>query len=237
MTHFSQGAGVYTTAMAKRDRRRRQVVAGVAGLALVLGAGAYATTTALLNNGSSPDVAAPAPLSTSAVPEPSQEPSVVPSRTATKSIAKPTRSPSPSPLVSGPPQDFIDPTTTATRTELRPPAPRGNIAAVPPEDIKVTNTGSLNSAQGTMRLVTAKGDLSGLRELAWVADEGTKYGEVRCSKTFNFSSGTAPSERPTMLICWRTSAQKSVYTVAVKLSGPTPPASVAMINREWARLG
>ncbi len=82
MTHFSQGAGVYTTAMAKRDRRRRQVVAGVAGLALVLGAGAYATTTALLNNGSSPDVAAPAPLPTSAVPEPSQEPSVVPSRTS-----------------------------------------------------------------------------------------------------------------------------------------------------------
>jgi hypothetical protein len=40
-----------------------------------------------------------------------------------------------------------------------------------------------------------------------------------------------------MLVCWRTSARRSVVTVAVAEQGrPSSGDSVAVIQREWARL-
>jgi hypothetical protein len=236
MFHSDEGAGVYTTAMARHHRRRRRLLVGVVALAVVLGGSAYAVTAALTGTDQiAPDTGALAPIA----PEPSEPPSVAPSRTATKSVVKPTRTVSLTPSVEHTtrPRPHVTSATARAGTQARPPAPRGNVEAIPAEDITVTNTGSLRRPEGTMRLVTARGDMAGQRELAWVADDGEKYGDVRCSQTFNFSQDTAPTAKPTMLICWRTSAEKSVYTVAVQLTGPDPARSVALITKEWARLG
>jgi len=90
----------------------------------------------------------------------------------------------------------------------------------------------------TLRVVSARGDLTGSRELLWVADGGHAVGKARCSQRFRFSPDAAVSEKPTLLICWRTSATRSVYTVAVDLDGrPSEKASVATIDKVWAQLG
>jgi hypothetical protein len=70
-----------------------------------------------------------------------------------------------------------------------------------------------------------------------VTDDYTKVGNVNCTQKIRLSANVKPKERPTLLICWRTSAQKSVYTVAVKRDGqPSQAKSVAAIDKEWARL-
>ena len=44
--------------------------------------------------------------------------------------------------------------------------------------------------------------------------------------------------RPNLLLCWRTSADRSVATVLVDQKGkPSAAESVQIINREWAKLG
>jgi hypothetical protein len=102
----------------------------------------------------------------------------------------------------------------------------------------VTNSGSLAKERRTLRIVSARGDLTGARELTWVADGGHPVGSARCSQKFRFNPKSAVSEKPTLLICWRTSATRSVYTVAVDLDGrPSEKASVATIDKVWAELG
>jgi hypothetical protein len=87
-------------------------------------------------------------------------------------------------------------------------------------------------------VVSALGDLSGHRELAWVADGGTPVGKARCSNTIQLSGDAEAAKKPNLLVCWRTSEKKSVYTVAVDLDGdPSERKSVAAINREWRSLG
>ena len=105
------------------------------------------------------------------------------------------------------------------------------------ENAKVRTTGS--TAEGrTMRIITAEGDLTGQRELGWVAGGITKMGEVSCSQTFQLANEEKPGKKPSLLVCWRTSATKSVATVAVNLRGkPSQKESVEVIGREWRKLG
>ena len=101
----------------------------------------------------------------------------------------------------------------------------------------VTNSGSLPKDHHTLRIVSALGDLSGARELAWAADTGHPVGTARCTQNFHFNPGSAVGERPTMLLCWRVSATKSVYTVAVDIDHrPSERDSVASIDKVWSKL-
>jgi hypothetical protein len=113
-----------------------------------------------------------------------------------------------------------------------PASPRA--AAVP----TVTDSGSITKDRRTLRVVTAKGDLTGQRELAWAADEGRVVGNARCTQNFRLNPGDPAGVRPTMLLCWRVSETKSVFTVAVDLNGkPSEKESVATIEKAWSSLG
>ncbi|WP_127504270.1 hypothetical protein [Actinoplanes solisilvae] len=101
----------------------------------------------------------------------------------------------------------------------------------------VTTTGSAEQGK-TMRIITAKGDLTGQLELGWVAGGITKVGEVSCSQTFRLANEEKPRKKPSMAVCWRTSAEKSVAAVTVNLHGkPSFSEGAAVIMREWRELG
>jgi hypothetical protein len=90
----------------------------------------------------------------------------------------------------------------------------------------------------TMRVVSARGDLTGQRELTWAADAGHQVGAARCTQNFQFSPDSPAAVRPTMLLCWRTSALKSVYVIDVNPKGrPSEADTTAALTWEWYRLG
>ena len=89
-----------------------------------------------------------------------------------------------------------------------------------------------------MRIVTARADLTGQREMVLAADAGHAVGDISCTQNFRFSQDIPPKIRPTMLLCWRMSAQRSVYIITINTKGkPSQRETVAAINREWAKLG
>jgi len=91
---------------------------------------------------------------------------------------------------------------------------------------------------GSMRIVTARSDLTGQRELLWAADQGKRVGEARCTQNFKFANNQTPAIRQNMLLCWRTSAKRSVATVLIDYGGhPSTAKSRSIIDREWAKLG
>ena len=95
----------------------------------------------------------------------------------------------------------------------------------------------MKTADGSINVVTAKADLTGQRELAMAADNGTPVGDVRCTQRLRFANAMAPRTLPMVLLCWRVSAHKSVLTLATAKTGsPSPAASAAIIDREWAKL-
>jgi hypothetical protein len=88
-----------------------------------------------------------------------------------------------------------------------------------------------------MRIRTARYDLTGQYELAWAADGGEQVGNARCTQKFRLGGGGV-RERPTMLLCWHTSAGKSVITLATIRKGrPSKLSSTATIDEQWASLG
>jgi hypothetical protein len=104
--------------------------------------------------------------------------------------------------------------------------------------LTVTNSGSMAKDHHTLRVVSAPTDLSGQRELAWAADSGHPVGAARCTQNFRIGASAAPRVRPTMLLCWRTSPDRSVYTIAVDVDHPpSERASVTTINEVWSKLG
>jgi hypothetical protein len=122
----------------------------------------------------------------------------------------------------------------AKRVPVLRPLPE-KVEPVPRSEIHVRQITGQRTGR-TLRIVSAKGDMTAQDELAWV-DGGHRAGPVTCTQDFRFS-GDAPAQfRPTMLVCWRTSATKSVYTVMVDQRGkPSESASVAALSREWRTL-
>jgi hypothetical protein len=126
-----------------------------------------------------------------------------------------------------------------------PPAAPSHAAAPPPHidaqreaatevKVDVSASGTLAKDKKTFKVVSAHGDLTGQRELRWVADAGHAVGKARCTQNFRFNPQSKPSVRPTLLICWRLSPTKSVYTVLVDLSHkPSAKASAAAIDKAW----
>ena len=89
-----------------------------------------------------------------------------------------------------------------------------------------------------MRVVSARQDLTGYRELGWVTAEREQVGDgVQCTQRIQLSPDSPAKVRPTLLLCWRTSAARSAYTVAVDFKGkPSVQESVAEINKAWSKL-
>jgi hypothetical protein len=239
MTH-AEHDGSYDPMAARRSRRRKAAV-GAVGLAALLGGAAFlvtdrltgdsgtvATETGALAPVAPPSAAGPGSASPSASAVASARSGAAVSKTPSRAAAKPK--------------------TTAERvaeargaaakagTRVKRPLVPGAIAAAVDESEVTTTTSQTNGE--TLKVMSARQNLAGFRELGWVADNGRKVGNARCSQNFRFSNNTQPRERPTLLVCWRTSAQKSVYTMAVKMDGrPSTTRSVAAIDAQWTRLG
>lgn len=236
-------ANVRGAGAARRIPRRKHAVIGAAGLA-VLGAGAFLVTDRVTADDRTEvrDTAALAPVAPASV---SAEPAPAPPASASAAV-KPTASAVAKPTPSAAPSRSLTPEervakARATASKAGHPVRRplvqtkGDAGAAGP--VTVRNTGSLQQG-GTLRIVSARHDLTGQREQGWAADDGTKVGGARCTQNIRLSNDTKARERPTMLVCWRTSAGKSVVTVAVVKSGrPASATSVAAIDKEWAALG
>lgn len=115
------------------------------------------------------------------------------------------------------------------------PIPR-TVAEIPDDAVTVRNVASARGGE-TLRLVSARADLTGQRELAWVADNGRKVGLARCSQTIKLATDAKPARKPNLLICWRTGTTRSVYTVMVDFDGdPSERESVTLIDATWRQL-
>ena len=228
------------------NARRKQAIVGVVGLAAVLGGGAYVLTDRLAGDKpsttSETGALAPTsiPTSIAAPPDETAEPSPPVSLTPENSAASPSKSASPS-VTSKSPADRAKAAREAGAkfgVKVQRPLPQSAVeSSITPADLTVTQIGDLKADRSMIKVVSARKNLAGYRELGWVADEGERVGNATCSQTFRFSAGQQPAERPTYLVCWRTSATRSVYTTATDMDGrPSKQASVAALDRQWERL-
>ncbi|MEV6636038.1 hypothetical protein AB0M54_35345 [Actinoplanes sp. NPDC051470] len=216
--------------------RRKQAIVGIVGLA-ALGAGAYVATDQLA--GDDPTVTSLPPASSAAAPSPSSPgPSPVTTTPANSAATAPS-SPSMPPTSASPTAR-----TTADRVKAARAKPGVKIKRPLPQSpadrsvtaADVTETRVVKGRQ-SLRVLSARKNLAGYRELGWVADDGEPVGAARCSQTFRFSVDMKPAEKPALLVCWRTSAGQSVYTVATNAAGrPSKQASVAAIEKQWKNL-
>jgi hypothetical protein len=162
-------------------------------------------------------------------------------------LAPTSPSPSPSPSASSARRTAASaerarPTRSGARQEASPtPAPSlppsmspsGGVAAA-----DFVNRHNESTADGVIRVTSAGFDLTGQPELALVGDDGWLVGQARCTKTVRNDPGARPRVVPSTLVCWRVSEDRSVVTVAVAPRGkPSSGQSVAVLEREWARLG
>jgi hypothetical protein len=230
---------------ASRDRRRKQALIAVTGLA-VLGAGAFLVTAQMVDGGkaTTKDTAALVQLTPStAATTPAVSPGTVPPETSASSKAPASSVASASPSASADAKavakEIADARAAAAKDGVplrRPVKAEGKTDAA--AAAKVVNTGSLSKDRATLRIVSARADLTGQRELALVADAGRPVGNALCSQKIKVSADLEAQTKRNLLVCWRTSAQKSVYTVAVDLDGnPSEQASVAALDKEWQALG
>jgi hypothetical protein len=105
------------------------------------------------------------------------------------------------------------------------------------EPIQVEEEGSVRENGKMLRVVSAKQDLSDHHELGWVAGTGKPVGKALCSQKVKLSNESEARTRPTMLICWRVSPERSVYTVLVDIKKkPSAQESVKKINEVWAEM-
>ena len=212
-------------------RRRAKVVVGVVGLAAVLGGGAYAITDKLTDHR-----AAPAEVGTLSAQQ---------GQAGNPNALAPSGSPgTPSPAASA---SADSPEVVASINAARDDAAKDGVkltrpppmrATAPVVGIARTTSGSLK-AGGVVRLVSARSDLTGQQELAWVAGSGiTTYGADHCTQTFRFTADPTTVTRPNMLLCWRTNPNKSVVAIIVDPKGhPSRSAALKKLDAKWRSMG
>lgn len=235
--------GVHPSTPARRSRGL--VVAGVVGLAAVLGGGSYLITDHL-RRGS--DQSATTSIGRIDSVETSETPSAAasamasaePSAAAGPASAAPTASQTPTAAPASP--------TDAAKVKkeiqaAREKAAKDGYPLQRPLDSKrepvEADTRMEKYAGGTMRITTAKGDLTGQRDQLMAGDDGVPVDGSRCTSKLRFANADKPREMPTVVLCWHTSPTRSVVTMAVSSKGDKPSSATvaAVIAREWARLG
>jgi hypothetical protein len=219
--HGAADGGVPESTVTSRwGGRRTKIAVGVVGLAAVLGAGAYTVADRLSEHPGEPtEVAAPAAP---------QQP-ITPTGSASASASASTTSPDPDVVAS----------IKAAREKMakdgvkvtRPlPTPSTNRPVV---GLARSTDGSLK-AGGIVRVVTARSDLTGQQELGWVSGGVTSYGDNQCSQTLRLSGDAQPTKKPNLLMCWRTSAKKSVVAVVVDPKGkPSRTKALDVLEKKW----
>jgi hypothetical protein len=218
------------------SRRRKQALVAVVGLAALLGGGAFfvtearmATETILPDAAHAPPAPAPAVVPAPAASATPATPAIS-VRSSALSAARVSRTASPQPETMA---ERIAEMQASALSATEPPLGRGE---VPDSALTVSRSGSART--GTLKVVSARADLSGQQELAWLAGPGDKVGDAECSQRIRLSADVPVMVHPTLLLCWKTSAAKSVYTLAVNPKGkPSAKVSVAALDRRWATLG
>jgi hypothetical protein len=91
---------------------------------------------------------------------------------------------------------------------------------------------------GTVRVTTARHDLTDSSALLPAGNRGKSVGDgVKCTNKVRFTQDAPATERPTLLVCWRTSSKRSVVTMMATPQGvPSAAPNISIINREWAKL-
>ena len=242
---MSADDGVYYSQNQRKQRRKGKAAAVVAALVVLLGGGAYAATTWMTGRD------ATVTGNAAAVDPPSAGPSARPS-------AGPSTGPSTGPSA-GPRPGPVPATRSGVRRSSRPsPTPTADDEAVaamlvgrlmePPASSSPGGLAVAGDAlsvrsevgrEGTaIRVVSARADLTARRRVLGAADSGEQAGAARCTRNFRLAGEPESRIRPGVLLCWRTSAAKSVVTVATNARGrPSAASSVAVIDREWTDLG
>lgn len=229
---------------AGRRSRRSRVVLGVTGAAVVLGVGGYSLTDTQSSRPTSPGAVAD-PSSAFLAPHPGTTGAGAASASG---LARRSASAQLTPMA----DESQLPKSARERVEaarsfaaahgvklLHPVDPKQvpEKTSAAAENAKVRIVGSAQKGT-TMRIVTAHGDLTGLRELAWVAGDVTKSGPVSCSQRFKFANEQKPATRKNLLVCWHTSAERSVAVITADVQGrPSRSNTVAVVEREWRKLG
>jgi hypothetical protein len=241
MSH-AQHDDEYDWRAARRARRRGKAAVGAVGLAALLGGGAFLVTDLLTDKPETiaTDSGALSPLTPPSLASDAPSPSESAARhgrsgTSASRAASPT--PSPSASSKSAEQRIKDARKDAAKhgVPLMRPLPA---VTVPQDKITVTNSGSLQDPKGTVRVISARGDLTGQRELAWAADDGVAYHDAHCTQRLKFANNGTAETKPTVMMCWRTSATKSVVTVLVRPHGkPSMADAVTVLDRRWAAMG
>jgi hypothetical protein len=105
-----------------------------------------------------------------------------------------------------------------------------------------TSSGGVNSRTvalptGQIQLTWAKTNLLGQREQNLAADNGRPVGKARCTQKLKVNGGQV-KESPNMMLCWRTSAARSVLAFQIAATGaPSADTSVKLLNEQWAKIG
>lgn len=215
-------------------QRRKQLMVGVAGAAAVL-AGAGFLVTQLMNEQQpalpEPAALAPrtAPVTGGSTPE-ETEPPATRTPKITKQAAPVERSPVPSAAASR--QASPDPGAA------RPSVAAGESREHLGQDANTQVAERVEAlGDGSVRILSARRDLSGEHPLLLAPGDGEPAGRgVRCTSEIRYGTA-APSPPPATLMCWRTSASRSVITMVSPGRGAAPAAeSVEVITREWDRL-
>ena len=87
-----------------------------------------------------------------------------------------------------------------------------------------------------VRIVAARADLTGALEMTWAGDAGVKVGPVSCTNTIRLTPQQPAKTRPTVMLCWRTSASLSVYALVInpKATRPVPMTdAAATVQSVW----
>ncbi|GAB7049691.1 hypothetical protein [Catenuloplanes indicus] len=262
-----EDGSTYASAAARRPRRQKQqIVAGAAGVLAVLGIGGTIvasqikdrpTTVTTANVGALPPLgtdgaASPSPLPGASVPAAGQsaaagsKPPGEQPTTGQPAAKPPAGQPGTAKPSAGKPRAGNGPDDERTSGDAGPaavPAPSRTLRAmeqnskVKDSDVDVDETMS-GDRRKRMKVASARADLTGYRELSLITEKFDRVGDTRCTKTIRTSPDVPPRERPTLLLCWRISATKSVYTVAVDMDGkPSRAESVAALEKRWNELG
>jgi hypothetical protein len=220
-------------------RLRRSVIAGTAGVA-VIGAGAYLITSRVqerpevARSATGVVVAEPSVTAASGMPSTLPPASSAPARVrAAETSASPAATGGAAASTSGA-KPLVMGSQDEPRVTQRPIPHKGGVWAT---DAQVHRS-QVTVGHDILRITSARRDLAGQRELSWIPDAGEKVGDASCSNKVRLTAGAPEMVKPTLLLCWRTTAAKSVFVISVNPTGrPSKTAAAAAVDKEWRRMG